>query len=249
MQRTLRLVIVVAVLALAATAWAGFGVPKLPVKAPVKGDPEDVTKFVRSADGAYGDVRTISVDVPGQMIEVTDEVMGVKDFPADDAAKTRYTQIKTELGEATAAVKMTNVGDMKSLKEANKRVDDATDALVALMHDVTSKEGAMQALGAADLTALKQKTQTYLETDTKAVESVGGKLAEAGTTAPAATKSWTLGIPDSYTVQLMDGTPMGKKELEGLMKDGPSHLDTWQGIVTRRITSFKDLGSKLGLVQ
>jgi hypothetical protein len=248
MQRTLRLVTITAVLAFAATAWAGFGV-KMPVKAPVQGDPEDVTKFVKSADGAYTDVRTISVDVPGQMLEVTDEVMGIKDFPADDAARERYAAIKTELAEATTAVKSTNVGDMRSLKEANKRVDDATDALVALMHDVTSKEGVMEILGAADLSALKAKTQGYLETDTKAIEGVGTKLAETGTTAPAATKSWTLGIPDSYTVQLTDGTPVGKKELEGLVKDGPSHLDTWKSIVQRRLTSFKDLGGKLGLVQ
>jgi len=248
MKRTFHLVTIVAVLALAGTALAQFGGVKVP-KAPVKGNPEDVTKFVKAADGTYSDVKVISVDVPGQMLEITDDVMGLKDFPADDAAREKYTALKTELTEATAAVKTTNVGNLKSLKEANKRVDDATDALVGFMKDMTSKEGAMQALGAADLEALKKKTQAYLEQDTKAVEGVGGKIAESGKAAPQATKSWTLGIPDSYTVQLSDGTPVGKKDIEGLVKDGPSHLDAWKSIVQRRITSFKDLGSKLGLVQ
>lgn len=247
MKRTVHLVLIVVVLAFAGTALAQFGV-KVP-KAPVKGNPEDVTKFVKAADGTYADVKVISVDVPGQMLEVSDEVMAVKDFPADDAARERYTALKTELTEATAAVKTTHIGDMKSLKETNKRVDDASDALVGFMKDMTSKEGAMQALGAADLEALKKKTQGYIEKDTKVVEGVTGKIAESGKASPQAVKSWTLGIPDSYTVQLTDGTAVGKKEIEGLVKDGPSHLDAWKSIVMRRMTSFKDLGAKLGLVQ
>lgn len=247
MKRTVHLVIVVAVLALAGTALAQFGGVKVP-KMPAKGNQEDVTTFVKAADGTYSDVKVISVDVPGQMIEVSDEVMGLKDFPADDAARAKYTELKTALTDATAAVGTTNIGDMKSLKEANKRVDDASDALVGFMKDMTSKEGAMQALGGADLTALKKKAQGFLDKDTKAVESVTGKIGESGKSAPPAVKAWTLGIPDSYTVQLTDGTAVGKKQLESLVKDGPSHLDAWKSIMTRRITSFKDLGAKLGLL-
>lgn len=246
MQRSLRLVVVVAILAVAGSAFAGFGVPKVP-KMPVKGDPGDVTAFVKAADYSYADVRTISVDMPGQVIDVSDDIMGLKDFPADPPARDRYAALKADLVAATDAVKTTDITDMKSLKSANARVDDATDALVALMRDLSSTEGAMKIIGGADLPRLQKKTQRYLEQDTKAVETVTGKLGESGKTAPAATKSWTLGIPDSYTVEVSGGKVMNKKQVEGLVKDGPSHVDTWQKIVQRRFSTFKDFAGKLGL--
>ena len=245
MRRGTMLATVLAVCLIAPAAFAGFGI-SVP-KAPKAGDVKKVEEFVKSADVAYTQVRGLSVQVPTQVTDLADQIMGIKDLPLGAGAMEKYAALKGELMGAVTTVKTTNIADLKSLQSANAKVDEASTGFVTFLKEVTSTEEMQKALGGADISAIKTKAQAYLDEDTGMSKTATEKAGEAGTKAPEAAKEYALGVAEDHIVVLDDKTKMTMKQAEELVTKGGDHADKWRSIAAKRVDTLSQTMGILGL--
>jgi hypothetical protein len=228
----------------AVPAMAQFGV-KIPEKP--KGNPEDVTKFVLAADGAFTGVKGLSTDVPVQILEIFDGVLGLKDFPIDDVGKQKYEGLKKEVSDVTTAAKGTTLLDPKAFQESQAKLDGSLKNLMGFMKETVSKDTALKAIGGDNIKAVATKAQGFAKLDADNLKTTLGKVVDAGKVAPAGLAAWGIGMADSYTAKLLDGTDVKKKQIEAFMKNGKENLDLWKKTSEARVNNLKETMSILGI--